>query len=71
MRLTGVRPGSPAEKAGLREGDVIVNMAGIRIKNLHDLVYLLRSKRAGDTVEVVYLRSGQQHRATATLEHRH
>jgi hypothetical protein len=70
VRLTGVRSGSPAEKAGLREGDVIVQMAGVRIKNLHDLVYVLRSKRAGDQVEVVYLRSGHEHRATTTLEQR-
>jgi aminopeptidase YwaD len=70
VRLTGVRPGSPAERAGLREGDVVVQMAGVRIKNLHDLVYVLRSKRAGDTVEVVFRRDGQEHRATATLERR-
>ena len=71
VRLTGVRPESPAEKAGLREGDVIVQLAGVRIKNLHDLAYVLRSKRAGDTVEVVFLRSGQELRATTTLEQRH
>jgi S1-C subfamily serine protease len=71
VRLTGVRPESPAEKAGLREGDVIVQLAGVRIKNLHDLAYVLRSKRAGDTVEVVFLRSGRELRATTTLEQRH
>jgi hypothetical protein len=71
VRLTGVRPESSAEKAGLREGDVIVQLAGVRIKNLHDLAYVLRSKRAGDTVEVVFLRSGQELRATTTLEQRH
>ncbi len=45
VRLSGVRPGSLAEKAGLHEGDLIVKMAGVRIKNLHDLVYVLQSKR--------------------------
>jgi hypothetical protein len=68
--LSGVRSGSPAEKAGLQAGDIIVKMAGVRIKNLHDLVYVLRSKRAGDTVEVVFRRSGQEQRATTTLERR-
>ena len=70
VRLSGVRPESPAEKAGLQEGDVLVQMAGVRVKNLHDLVYILRSKRAGDQVEVVFRRNGQEHRATTVLERR-
>jgi aminopeptidase YwaD len=70
VRLSGVRPGSPAEKAGLHGGDVLVQMAGVRVKNLHDLVFVLRSKRAGDTVEVIFLRNGQEIRSTATLERR-
>ncbi len=70
VRLSGIRPGSPAEKAGLQAGDVLVQMAGVRIKNLHDLVFVLRSKRAGDKVEVVFLRNGQELRASTTLERR-
>ncbi|MFQ5989385.1 MAG: M28 family peptidase [Candidatus Methylomirabilales bacterium] len=70
VRLSGVRPGSPAERAGLQGGDTIVKMAGVGIKNLHDLVYVLRSKRAGDTVEVVFLRNGRKLRTTATLQRR-
>lgn len=70
IRLSGVRPGSPAEKAGLQGGDVLVQMAGVRVKNLHDLVFVLRSKRAGDTVEVVFVRNGQEIRSTTTLERR-
>lgn len=68
--LAGVRPGSPAEKAGLQEGDLIVRISGVRIKNLHDLVYVLRSKRAGDQVDVVFLRNGQEVQSTATLGRR-
>ncbi len=70
VRLSGVRPESPAEKAGLQEGDIIVKMAGVSLKNLHDLVYVLRSKRAGDTVEVVFLRNGREMRSSTTLERR-
>jgi len=70
VRLSGVRPGSPAEKAGLEGGDILVQMAGVRIKNLHDLVFVLRSKRAGDKVEVVFLRNGQEMHGTTTLERR-
>lgn len=70
VRLSGIRPGSPAEEAGLQEGDIIVTMAGVRVKNLHDLVYVLRSKRAGDKVEVVFLRGGQEIWSTTTLQRR-
>ncbi|MFQ5847631.1 MAG: M28 family peptidase [Candidatus Methylomirabilales bacterium] len=68
--LSAVRPGSPAAKAGVHGGDIIVHMAGVRIINLHDLVYVLRSKRAGDQVEVVFVRNGQELRRTATLGRR-
>jgi hypothetical protein len=70
VRLSGVRPGSPAEKSGLREGDIIVKFGGTRIKNLHDLVYVLRSKRAGDKVEVVFLRGAQELKGTTILQKR-
>lgn len=70
VRLVGVRSGSPAERAGLRPGDVIVGFAGVTIKTLDDLVFALRSRRPGDTVEVVYLRNGAEHRADAVLEAR-
>lgn len=68
--LGGVRPGSPAERAGLRAGDIIVRFGGVRVTNLEDLVYALRAKRAGDTVEVLYRRDGEERATRATLEQR-
>jgi hypothetical protein len=68
--LGGVRSGSPAERAGLQAGDVIVRFGGVRVTNLEDLVYALRAKRAGDTVEVVYQRDGAEYLTRATLERR-
>jgi membrane-associated protease RseP (regulator of RpoE activity) len=68
--LSGVRAGSPAEKAGLRAGDVILELGGRRIMNLQDLTYALRSHRAGDEVEVVFSREGRSLRAKATLGER-
>lgn len=70
VRLGGVRPGSPADKAGLKAGDTIVRFAGMGVKSLDDLVFALRSRRAGDAVEVVYLRDGVERTAQATLEER-
>ena len=71
VKLAGVRPESPAEKAGLQAGDVIVTFAGVTIRTLEDLVFALRSKRAGGRVEVTYHRDGQTLQSQATLEARH
>jgi hypothetical protein len=68
--LTGVRAGSPAEKAGIQGGDVIVELGGHKVMNLQDLTYALRAHRAGDRVEVVYLRQGRTLRAAVVLGER-
>ena len=70
VRISGVRPGSPAERAGVRTGDVIVKFAGFVVKTLDDLTFALRSKRPGDRVEVVILRDGREERVHATLVER-
>ena len=70
VRLGGVRPGSPADRAGLQTGDVIVRFAGVSVRTLDDLVFALRSRRAGDAVEVTYVRDGTERTARATLEER-
>jgi S1-C subfamily serine protease len=70
VRLGGVRPGSPADRAGLQAGDIIVRFAGVSVRTLDDLVFALRSRRAGDAVEVTYVRDGAERTAQATLEER-
>jgi S1-C subfamily serine protease len=56
VRLAGVTAGSPAAIAGLREGDVIVQLAEIKIRTLEDLMLALGSKKPGDEVDIVVLR---------------
>jgi hypothetical protein len=68
--VSGVRPGSPAEKAGLRGGDVILQLGAHKVMNLQDLTYALRAHRAGDEVELVYSRGGETLRSRATLGER-
>jgi hypothetical protein len=70
VRLAGVREGSPAALAGLREGDVIISLADTKIRNLEDLVAVLRSKKPGDSVEIVLLRNEQPLTVKATLRER-
>jgi Zn-dependent M28 family amino/carboxypeptidase len=60
LKLAGVSEGSPAEAAGLKGGDVMVSFDGRTVKDLRDLSYLLKEKKAGDTVEIVVLRGGEE-----------
>ena len=58
--LSGVRAGGPADLAGLRGGDVIVEFAGQTIANIYDYTYALDAVRIGEPVEVVVLRDGER-----------
>jgi S1-C subfamily serine protease len=70
VRITGVRPGSPAEKAGVRGGDVIVRFAGVEVRTLEELTFALRGRRPGDQVQVVVRRDGREYQVQAVLEER-
>jgi hypothetical protein len=70
VRLAGVSEGSPAALAGLREGDVIIQLAELKIQNLEDLMMALRNKKAGDSVEIKVLRNNQPLSLKATLRSR-
>ena len=67
FRLLSVMPGTAAEHAGLREGDVIVRLAGSAVDGLEELRALIRDRQPGDTVSVLYLRAGEAHTTSATL----
>lgn len=45
VRISGVSKDSPAEKAGLKEKDIIVEFSGTKIENLYDYVYSLQTAR--------------------------
>jgi len=70
VKFADVREGSPAAKAGLKAGDVLIEFDGKPIKNLYDFTYALRGKRAGDQVEVRVLRDGKPVAARVLLEQR-
>ncbi|HEY3132781.1 MAG TPA: M20/M25/M40 family metallo-hydrolase [Acidobacteriota bacterium] len=70
VRFSDVRQGSPAQKAGLRAGDVLVRFDGKPIENLYDFTFALRSHAPGQTVEVECIRDGKPLKATVTLEKR-
>jgi Tol biopolymer transport system component len=68
--LSDVRPGSPAEKAGIAGGDRIVDIGGTRIENLYDMTYALQDHKPGDTVGVKVMRKGEPVQLRATLSQR-
>jgi S1-C subfamily serine protease len=57
--LGRVKPDSPAERAGLRVGDVIVEIHGQPVHNAVDLERIASSLTAGEHIRVVYVRQGQ------------
>jgi acetylornithine deacetylase/succinyl-diaminopimelate desuccinylase-like protein len=59
VRISGVQAGSPAQSAGLKQGDIIVRLADIEVASLEDLTFALRNKAAGDKVQIVVLRQGE------------
>ncbi len=56
LRLSGVRPGSPADVAGLKAGDTIVEFDGKVITDLYTYTDALRSRQPGDSVTIVVQR---------------
>jgi aminopeptidase YwaD len=70
MKIGGVRPGGPAEKGGLKAGDVIVKMAGKKILNIYDYMGLLGELKPGDKVPVEVNRGGTIVSLTVELEKR-
>ena len=67
LRLTGVRPGSPADKGGLAAGDVIVQFGERKVTDLFTYSEALYAHKPGDEVEVVYLRGAARHSTRVTL----
>ncbi len=70
VKLSGVREGSPASRAGLRGGDIIVECAGRQIKNVYDYTYVLQDRKVGETIDIVVIRDKQHVPLKATLEAR-
>ncbi len=70
VRFADVRPGSPAEKAGLKPGDILIEFGGQPVKNLYDFTYGLRRHKVGDVVHVKVLRGSQTIEADVTLAQR-
>lgn len=66
--FTGVSPGSPAEKAGIRAGDVLVKLGDKEIRNIYDYTYALQGRKPGEKVTLVVKRTEDGKTAEVPVE---
>jgi len=70
VRFSDVKPDSPAAKAGLKGGDILVQFGDKPIKNLYDFTDALRRSKIGEVVQVTVLRDGKSMTVPVKLEQR-
>jgi putative serine protease PepD len=71
-RITEVAAGGPAERAGLRPGDLVVQLDDQRLDDAHPLAQVLRSRFKPDQkVTVTYVRAGSTSQLQMTLRGEH
>jgi hypothetical protein len=70
VRFADVRDGTPAAKAGLKAGDILIEFDGKDIGNLYDFTYALQAHKPGDLVLVKVLRGSQRIEAKVLLTER-
>lgn len=67
MLLAGVRSEGPADRAGMRRGDLLVKLGPHTVNNVRDLMYALRSLEPNQTVQAVIVRDGNQQTLDVTM----
>lgn len=60
VKLTGVGKGGPAEKAGVKAGDIIVELAGRPIENIYDYTYAIEALKIGQETVLIVVRQGDR-----------
>ncbi len=66
-KVTDVTDNSAADKAGLKEGDVIIRVDDTKIENHDQLSKAISKHKPEEKVTIVYLRDGKEQKSTATL----
>jgi len=66
-KIQSITAGSPAATAGLKDGDIIMEVNGRGIDDATELVVEIRNDAPGDKVEITYTHNGQERKTTLTL----
>jgi serine protease Do len=66
-KLSNVVPKSPAEKAGLKSGDLVTKFGGKKVETFDDLLVLVKRKQPGDKVDIEVTRDGKTVTLNVTL----
>ncbi len=69
--IAGVIPGSPAEKAGMKKGDLLVEVAGTPVDDLAQYAAVLKEHAPGDEIPLVLVRDEKRLTVRVTLAERH
>ncbi len=67
VQIERAEEGSPASKAKLRGGDILLQIDSEEIQGVEGLVSMIQSKKAGESIKLWYLREGRKRTATVTL----
>jgi hypothetical protein len=68
MLLAGVRPGGPADAAGLRKGDILVRLGGHLVGGTDDVKFVMTQSRPGARMRAVVIREGKELSVEVTLD---
>jgi putative serine protease PepD len=68
--VTQVVPGSPAAKAGIKTGDIIVAIDGKTVNSMDDVVAAVRSNQVGDKMSVTFYQGSSKKKVDLTLADR-
>lgn len=68
FKISGVGGGSPAERAGVRAGDIVLRFGDREVRNIYDYMYALGDHQPGERVELLLRRGEQTLTVTVTLE---
>jgi hypothetical protein len=70
VKFADITPDSPADKAGIQPGDILIGFGDMEVKNLYDFTFALRNSKVGDVVTVKCLRGEKEMEFEVTLEQR-
>jgi serine protease Do len=70
VMISAITPGQPAAKAGLKPGDIITTIDGKPVKDGDDLIAIVSVRKPGSTVDIGYIRNGENLHATVSIADR-